>query len=351
MNRIHETFNNIEVLQLLNKEGEVVFENYQPYIGYGVDFAVICFFVISLIIGYFRTYRESFMLLLIQIFSLFASYSGTILIVKQLLTLFPQDFNVSSLLPQEYQVYLQPYEPHVLPFILDVMMCVCLYILIKSFLCGFNDQYQWGSAVLKDIRRFPFVNRLVSMVLTFMSAYTYVMLFLILLGFPLFKVIGPSSLTQAVLNHSPFYSSSIQLAYEQSEAIKEVVQTIGIDDCTFYEADEICLNDVLRLMVKDETDRTTFIPLIATESAYVQFFEKTPVDEVTMLTHVQTLNQWIEDGVLDKEFINLYYQELLENKIYDKLIKNQIVLRTSIHVLITSNILNDENIEELKEYL
>ena len=328
-----------------------MYEFYESFNGVLIDAIIVFIFFISLVIGWRRYVLESVIDLGIQLFSLYSAYKVADNVTLRVMSFIPENFELSSYLPQEFQLFFEPYEPNVLRLLLQAITFIVVFIIIKSFLWHFGQTYLC-QADTQSTRGFKsIVCNSLSSGATLLTTYTYLMFVIILIGIPGLGVIPKQSFANQLIEQIPIFSNQVQLMYTKSEAVEDVMMTYGRATCETTEEQAVCLKDIILSVSLNESKWEDHIEPLATPIGYLQFFNESIITEVAMLNHVNELTLAIESNVMTKEFINLYYKELIDNKTYDKLVKNQIVIKPSIYVLLHSGLLNNENYNSLEEYL
>lgn len=320
-----------------------------------VDLTILLVFYIVGVIGYQRSYRISLVNLLIQLFSIFLSVLVAGALVNKVVSYIPQKIKLSSFVPDNFYYLIDPYEEKIIPFIVFSILFVIAFVIIKSIVYVFSVNYEWHRYFFPSAKFNRVGDGLLSILLSVLNAYTYVIVIVIVLAFPLFDLIKPYSLSNLLLKVNPYVSHLVEEFYQPYEDVKESIDLFGEELDALFANNKINL-DQLEQFIKEHSNQRQeiqaafedFLPLIATMSAYLSFFPDNKIDANEMETHLNSMQGYIEQDVITLEIFNSYYKELIRNGTYDRLIEDEVISDEALKTLINSGMLNDDNLKKLK---
>ena len=147
-------------------------------------------------------------------------------------------------------------------------------MIIKSVVYVFSVNYEWHQYFFPSAKFNRIGDGLLSVLLSILNAYTYVIVIVIILAFPLFDFVKPYSLSNLLLKVNPYVSHLVEEFYQPYEDVKKSIDLFGneLDDLfannkVNSESIRVCLLRNTRINVKKfHQHLKTFIPFIATTS-------------------------------------------------------------------------------------
>ncbi|MGL4336558.1 MAG: hypothetical protein ACRCST_06660 [Turicibacter sp.] len=331
---------------------------YQPVIGWVIDCIVLSIVCFAAIYGYKRSYRNSFVQLIVQLITILISYSVTILLLDKVLNLIPSQLSISKVLPDNLFFLVGPYEDSIIQIITFIILYISTFVIIKGFLFVFSRNYKWEMCIKKEVLINKKVDGFISGLFTVVNSYTYIIVILVFFGFPIFNLVGKNSISENIIKSTPIFSKQIQGVYAQYSALNEVIKTYGEHVDNIYDGKKINFDELKRLVDQEkinsdfiESAYKQFIPMIANEESYLSYFNTNPILENEMQNYIDLMSKYTKSGIISIETLNLYYKELLDNGTYAKLIEDEVITSESLKLLLKSNLLDNSNVEKIKEYL
>lgn len=326
--------------------------------GYSIDLIVLCVFLLAGYIGYKRLYRVSLIQLILQLVSILVTYFIATFLMTKAIGFIPDSINIELLVPDSLYYLVQPHKDDIIPFILFIIIYVFVFVVVKSILYVFSRNYEWDQVLFKKMILNQTVGTIVSVVSTILNAYTYVLVFLIVVSFPLFGLVGEKSFSHLLLKTNPIVSPLIDYIYLPYNGLYKALEIYGEEADEVFDGTRIYLDKMAQIIEKDPSRRNSLqeayrslIPYIATLSGYLKEFSTNKIESEQMELYLDNMKGYIEDRVLTLENFNYYYNELLNNKIYDRLIKDEAITNEAITLLVNSNLLDDANLKKIKEYI
>ncbi len=323
-----------------------------------VDLIIFLVLCIAAYIGYQRSYRISLINVLIQLFSIFTSGLMAGVLLEKALSYIPEKVKISLLVPDSFYYLVEPYEDLIIPCVVFSILFIILFVIIKSTLSVFSINYEWYRYLFPLVKFNRIGDGVLSMFLTILNTYTYILIFLIILAFPLLDLVKPYSLTNVLLNVNPYVSHLVDKLYEPYEGLKKGIDLFGEDLEPIFRADKVDLNKLEQFMNNHPSQRKEiqsafeeFLPFIATTSGFLSFFPDNKIDKDEMITYLNTMQTYIDKDVLTLEIFNSYYKELIHNETYGRLIEDEVISNEALKTLINSGMLNDVNLKKIKEYV
>lgn len=93
------------------------------------------------------------------------------------------------------------------------------------------------------------------------------------------------------------------------------------------------------------------IPYIATTSGYLANFSNNKIGINEMKEYLANTQEYLNNQTITLEIFNSYYEELIKNKTYDRLVKDEVINDDALTALVESGFLNDTNLKKIKEYI
>ena len=325
---------------------------YDTLVGLMMDLSVIIILVSSGVYGWCRSCVVSISYLIVHVIAFIASISGTLYLVDKIQRNLLTDVNVISYVPELIRPVISPHIDALIVAVVFISVGLLLYLMLKSLLISIVNVYYLEEDRKQKLMSYEIVDRVLSSVTTIVTTVTYLIVPIIIIGFPSFQLVSSSSLSSTIIEIVSRFSNDVAVFYAYSEVVDDIIDLYDQRSCEVPQAEGVlCVKAVASQIARGEGQWSDYISLMNHEAVYLQLFEARPVTEVMMLQHVNYISDAIQTEHVSKKVINLYYKELLETKTYDKLLKNQDVLKTSLSVLIQSEWLNTENRNKLKEYL
>ena len=320
-----------------------------------LDLAIIAVFYLIVSTYYKRSYRLNLLHLLMQLASMILAGVLSFGITTMLMNRFFSTFDFSSWIPESFSYVLQPYEQYVLPFIIFMILFILLFAVFKSLLYVFSVYYEWENYLCPQIKFDRKVDHLLSGCLSALHAYTYLLVILFILSFPLFGVVGKYSVSQLLLHINPVIGAFVDDLSEPYYKVQKGMRLFGDEMELLYANNEVDFEYLKEYIdqepakrVKIQSSFEMITPLFATPTAYLKFFDYETIDKISMSKHLRQMKRYIDEDVLTLEIFNSYYKELLCNGTYGKLIEDQIINDEALQLLMQSPLLNDDNLKKLK---
>lgn len=321
-----------------------------------VDAVVLSFFGIAAYRGYHQSYRISLTHLLIQLTTITLSFVTAWGLVNQLLRYIPKSMSLSRFIPDRFYYLVEPYECYLIPFILFCLLFIIFFIIIKSILYVFSVNYGWHQYAFKSVKFDRLGDQCFSIFLSVLNMYTYMIVILIIIAFPLFNLVKPYSISNLLLKVNPVISSIVSGFYEPYQQLQDSILYFEDDfDLIFYH-NQVDFDQLEIFMKKhpNEPEKVhhafnDLIPFIATTSGFLSFFPDNQISEKEMSDYLTNIEAYIEKDVITLEIFNFYYKELIQNGSYDRLIEEEVISDKALQTLINSDMLNDGNLKN-KEY-
>ena len=70
-----------------------------------------------------------------------------------------------------------------------------------------------------------------------------------------------------------------------------------------------------------------------------------------MKEYLANTQEYLNNQTITLEIFNSYYEELIKNKTYDRLVKDEVINDDALTALVESGFLNDTNLKKIKEYI
>ena len=320
-----------------------------------VDLIIFIVFCIASIVGYQRSYRISLVNLVIHLFSIFLSALVAGSLVHKVVSYIPKKLKVSSFVPDSFYYLIEPYEENIIPFIVFFILFVVAFVIIKSVVYVFSVNYEWHQYFFPSAKFNRIGDGLLSVLLSILNAYTYVIVIVIILAFPLFDFVKPYSLSNLLLKVNPYVSHLVEEFYQPYEDVKKSIDLFGNELDDLFANNKVNLNQLEQFIKKHPNQRQEiqaafkeFLPFMATTSAYLSFFLDNKIDAHEMEAYLTSMKTYIDHNVITLEIFNSYYKELIRNGTYDRLIEDEVISDEALKTLINSGMLNDDNLKKLK---
>ena len=320
-----------------------------------VDLIIFIVFCIASIVGYQRSYRISLVNLVIQLFSIFLSALVAGALVNKVVSYIPKKLKVSSFVPDSFYYLIEPYEENIIPFIVFFILFVVVFVIIKSVVYVFSVNYEWHQYFFPSAKFNRIGDGLLSVLLSVLNAYTYVIVIVIILAFPLFDFVRPYSLSNLLLKVNPYVSHLVEEFYQPYEDVKKSIDLFGDELDNLFANNKVNLDQLEQFIKKHPNQRQEiqvafkeFLPFMATTSAYLSFFPDNKIDADEMEAYLSSMKTYINHNVITLEIFNSYYKELIRNGTYDRLIEDEVISDEALKTLINSGMLNDDNLKKLK---
>lgn len=322
-----------------------------------VDILILSIFCLAAYIGYQRSYRLSLINLIIQLVTIILSGLISRGLVYKVVAYIPKRITLSSLIPDNFYYLVEPYETSLIPFILFCILFVSFFVVIKSILYVFSVDYEWYRYVFPSAKFNRLGDRLFSMFLSILNMYTYMIIVLIMIAFPLFNLVKPYSVSNLLLKVNPYISHMVADLYEPYEGLQESIVYFGEDIESIFHHNKVDLSQLEDFIEKNPNERKKihsafeeFIPFIATTSGFLSFFPDNQISEKEMKDYLTKMQAYIEKDVMTLEIFNSYYKELIQNGTCGRLIEDEVISDKALKTLINSDMLNDVNLKKIKEY-
>ena len=320
-----------------------------------VDLIIFIVFCVAAIIGYQRSYRISLVNLVIQLFSIFLSALVAGALVNKVVSYIPKKLKVSSFVPDSFYYLIEPYEENIIPFIVFFILFVVVFVIIKSVVYVFSVNYEWHQYFFPSAKFNRIGDGLLSVLLSVLNAYTYVIVIVIILAFPLFDFVRPYSLSNLLLKVNPYVSHLVEEFYQPYEDVKKSIDLFGDELDNLFANNKVNLDQLEQFIKKHPNQRQEiqvafkeFLPFMATTSTYLSFFPDNKIDADEMEAYLSSMKTYINHNVITLEIFNSYYKELIRNGTYDRLIEDEVISDEALKTLINSGMLNDDNLKKLK---
>ena len=320
-----------------------------------VDLIIFIVFCVAAIIGYQRSYRISLVNLVIQLFSIFLSALVAGALVNKVVSYLPKKLKVSSFVPDSFYYLIEPYEENIIPFIVFFILFVVVFVIIKSVVYVFSVNYEWHQYFFPSAKFNRIGDGLLSVLLSVLNAYTYVIVIVIILAFPLFDFVRPYSLSNLLLKVNPYVSHLVEEFYQPYEDVKKSIDLFGDELDNLFANNKVNLDQLEQFIKKHPNQRQEiqvafkeFLPFMATTSTYLSFFPDNKIDADEMEAYLSSMKTYINHNVITLEIFNSYYKELIRNGTYDRLIEDEVISDEALKTLINSGMLNDDNLKKLK---
>ena len=320
-----------------------------------VDLIIFIVFCIASIVGYQRSYRISLVNLVIHLFSIFLSALVAGALVNKVVSYLPKKLKVSLFVPDSFYYLIEPYEENIIPFIVFFILFVVAFVIIKSVVYVFSVNYEWHQYFFPSAKFNRIGDGLLSVLLSILNAYTYVIVIVIILAFPLFDFVKPYSLSNLLLKVNPYVSHLVEEFYQPYEDVKKSIDLFGNELDDLFANNKVNLNQLEQFIKKHPNQRQEiqaafkeFLPFMATTSAYLSFFLDNKIDVHEMEAYLTSMKTYIDHNVITLEIFNSYYKELIRNGTYDRLIEDEVISDEALKTLINSGMLNDDNLKKLK---
>ncbi|MBP3907504.1 MAG: hypothetical protein J6D33_01070, partial [Turicibacter sp.] len=316
-----------------------------------VDLIIFIVFCVAAIIGYQRSYRISLVNLVIQLFSIFLSALVAGALVNKVVSYIPKKLKVSSFVPDSFYYLIEPYEENIIPFIVFFILFVVVFVIIKSVVYVFSVNYEWHQYFFPSAKFNRIGDGLLSVLLSVLNAYTYVIVIVIILAFPLFDFVRPYSLSNLLLKVNPYVSHLVEEFYQPYEDVKKSIDLFGDELDNLFANNKVNLDQLEQFIKKHPNQRQEiqvafkeFLPFMATTSTYLSFFPDNKIDADEMEAYLTSMKTYINHNVITLEIFNSYYKELIRNGTYDRLIEDEVISDEALKTLINSGMLNDDNL-------
>lgn len=320
-----------------------------------LDLVIIGVFYLVVSKYYKRSYRINLLHLLIQLASIILAGGFSFGLTTMLMNRYFSTFDFSSWIPESFDYVLQPYEKQVFPFIIFMILFILLFALFKSLLYVFSVNYQWENYLCVQIKFNRKEDHILSGCLSALHAYTYLLVIVFILSFPLFGIVQKYSVSQLLLHINPVIGAFVDDLSEPYYRVQRGMRLFGDEINQLYANNQINLDYLKEYIDKNPAKRVKIqssfemmTPLFATPTGYLNFFEQDSIDKVAMNRHLRQMKKYIEEDVLTLEIFNSYYKELICNGTYDKLIEDQIINEEALELLMQSSLLNDDNLKKIK---
>ena len=320
-----------------------------------VDLIIFIVFCVAAIIGYQRSYRISLVNLVIQLFSIFLSALVAGALVNKVVSYLPKKLKVSLFVPDSFYYLIEPYEENIIPFIVFFILFVVAFVIIKSVVYVFSVNYEWHQYFFPSAKFNRIGDGLLSVLLSILNAYTYVIVIVIILAFPLFDFVKPYSLSNLLLKVNPYVSHLVEEFYQPYEDVKKSIDLFGDELDNLFANNKVNLDQLEQFIKKHPNQRQEiqvafkeFLPFMATTSTYLSFFPDNKIDADEMEAYLSSMKTYINHNVITLEIFNSYYKELIRNGTYDRLIEDEVISDEALKTLINSGMLNDDNLKKLK---
>ena len=320
-----------------------------------VDLIIFIVFCIASIVGYQRSYRISLVNLVIHLFSIFLSALVAGALVNKVVSYLPKKLKVSLFVPDSFYYLIEPYEENIIPFIVFFILFVVAFVIIKSVVYVFSVNYEWHQYFFPSAKFNRIGDGLLSVLLSILNAYTYVIVIVIILAFPLFDFVKPYSLSNLLLKVNPYVSHLVEEFYQPYEDVKKSIDLFGNELDDLFANNKVNLNQLEQFIKKHPNQRQEiqvafkeFLPFMATTSTYLSFFPDNKIDADEMEAYLTSMKTYINHNVITLEIFNSYYKELIRNGTYDRLIEDEVISDEALKTLINSGMLNDDNLKKLK---
>ena len=320
-----------------------------------VDLIIFIVFCIASIVGYQRSYRISLVNLVIQLFSIFLSALVAGALVNKVVSYITKKLKVSSFVTDSFYYLIEPYEENIIPFIVFFILFVVVFVIIKSVVYVFSVNYEWHQYFFPSAKFNRIGDGLLSVLLSVLNAYTYVIVIVIILAFPLFDFVRPYSLSNLLLKVNPYVSHLVEEFYQPYEDVKKSIDLFGDELDNLFANNKVNLDQLEQFIKKHPNQRQEiqvafkeFLPFMATTSTYLSFFPDNKIDADEMEAYLTSMKTYINHNVITLEIFNSYYKELIRNGTYDRLIEDEVISDEALKTLINSGMLNDDNLKKLK---
>ena len=321
-----------------------------------VDAVVLSIFGIAAYRGYYQSYRISLTHLLIQLTTISLSFLTAWELVHQLIGYIPKSMSLSLFIPDSFYYLVEPYESYLIPLIIFCLLFIIFFIIIKSILYVFSVNYEWHQYVFKTVKFDRLPDQCFSLFLSVLNMYTYMIVVLIIIAFPLFNLTKPYSISSLLLKVNPVISSLVSDFYKPYRQLQENILYFEDDfDLIFYN-NQLDFDQLEIFMKKHPNEEekvhdafNDLIPFIATTSGFLSFFPDNKISEQEMKDYLTHIKSYIEKDVVTLENFNFYYKELIQNGTYDRLVEDEVISDKALQTLINSGMLNDVNLKN-KEY-
>ena len=250
---------------------------------WSVDVIALLVFLIAAYLGYKDTFRFSFLQLILQLISMIATYFISIFLTNKAIQTIPENENIGLMIPDELFYLVQPHEEMIIPLIMFVIIYMFIFIIIKSILYVFGRNYEWERYLFRKIKLNSTFGRILSSGCTILNTYTYLIIVLMIVGFPLFNLVGPHTFSSFLLKTVPFISKDIEEFYAPYETLTQVLQTYKEEAHLIFDGTTVNLKVMEEMIQKDPSRKNSLqdayeylIPYIATTSGYnVQKWKET----------------------------------------------------------------------------
>lgn len=322
------------------------------------DLIVLLVFFIAGYIGYKYSFRFSLLQLILQLISIIMTYFIAAFLTTKVIQMIGEKINIGLIIPDRLFYLVQPHEEMVIPLIIFVMIYMFVFVIIKSILYVFGRNYEWDGILFKKMRLNQKFEASLSSGFTILHAYTYLIIVLIIIGFPLFNLVGKFSISSFLLKTVPVFSHEIQAFYDPYETLNQALQTYGDETHLIFNGTTVNLK-VMDEMIQENPSRKKvlqdaynyLIPYIATTSGYLANFSNNKIEIDEMNEYLANTRKYLKNETITLEILNYYYEELIKNKTYDRLVEDEVITDDALTALVESGFLNDANLKKFKEYI
>ena len=167
----------------------------------------------------------------------------------------PKKLKVSLFVPDSFYYLIEPYEENIIPFIVFFILFVVAFVIIKSVVYVFSVNYEWHQYFFPSAKFNRIGDGLLSVLLSILNAYTYVIVIVIILAFPLFDFVKPYSLSNLLLKVNPYVSHLVEEFYQPYEDVKKSIDLFGNELDDLFANNKVNLNQLEQFIKKHPNQR------------------------------------------------------------------------------------------------
>ena len=295
----------------------------------------------------------------LQIISILLSYFLAHLLTLKAMSFVPEDIQISLLVPDSLYYLFQPHEDLLIPLIMFIICFVFIFVIIKGFLSVFSRSYEWDKRLFPRLKINKYVDKVGSVLFTILHAYLYVAVFLIIVSFPLLGLVNQHSVSYRIVQSVPFISKEISKLYLPYHALAKALVIYGDAADELFDGTTVHLDKMAELIERNPSRRVALqeayhqlVPYMATTSGYLQAFSnQNKINKDEMEAYLEKMNHYLNKHILTFENLNYYYEELIRNETYGRLIKSEAISQEALVLLVNSGLLNETNQQKIKEYI
>jgi len=272
------------------------------FLTYVLDGAIVIILLVAIIVGGRRLCRNSLANLLVQLTSLTGAILLGNLISPSIANWTIERLDFSIFIPSRLYWLASPIIEFILTALILLMLTIAVFIFFKSFLGVFAYQFDLPRKLFVRYRPSKVIDSILSIVFSVLNAYSYLLVTIVVLAFPIFNIVQPGSLSRLILTMTPFVSSGVEKMYEPVTLFLETMELVRTDLDQFMSEGTVDIEGLAQTIVQNPETITQLISILPDETL-AEIDQILTEHGLTQGEAIEQLNEKINKGQVNSENI------------------------------------------------